>query len=505
MSILLLAIVILLFLFLLFERLRGQISLARFKSALAAKGEKLNPADFALPVSKGGNGVPAIVQAMLQLKPGAILSGDFPPKMEMLPSGHAVVGFREKEWGFAEKTNSWEALALEWNTNQSTLLEIRDALEKPVLKSELDYSQGYNLLIPNLSSCKKLVIYFGAGSQLSLHNGENHEALERLLPQIRLPRLIESDRLAISELVRFAVISFAKSATWEALQSKGWTDANLGKIQTAWESQEFINSAVAGLQGELVYEGASYKLLRNSNDDTFKVLFEWRNLTIFGDENWEPPVWEKWMSNLPFGDHIVKFLQKQIFCRTWRFAWSHQHQLRSARQIHGLLEISRTLAKEKSFSGVYDAIEQFTQDAERRNFYDSLRFPESPSYLMLAKIISKAARAQTERSTALCAIALQRFALRNGKFPASLEFLVPEFLQSVPIDYFDGKPMKYFLNPDESFILYSVGEDGEDNHGDRSLSSGKIGRSVWNRKDAIWPKPAASEEVAAFRREKRGK
>ncbi len=500
LSVLLLAICILLFLFLLFERVRGQIALARFISEIKANGETVSPADFNFTVSRGENGVPAIVQAVGQLKPGAILPDGVPQKMRLLPSGHAVVGFREEERAFEKETNSWAALAFEWDANQPALRQIRDALERPVLRSELDYSLGYNLLIPNLSSCKKLVIYFGAGSQYFLHNGRNREALDCLLTQIRLPHMIESDRLAISELVRIAVISFVKSATWEALQSEGWTDADLQKLQAAWESHQFINSAVAGFQGELVYEGASYKLLRNSNDDAFKVLFTWRN--IFGDDSWEPPEWERQMSNLPFGNDIVKFLQKQIFCRVWRFAWSHQHELRSARQIYELLEITRSLAKTHSFISLNAALEQFTKEAERRTVYDAWRFPDTPSYLVLAKLINKSARAQVECSATICAIALLRFALRNGKYPDSLEFLVPSFLPAVPIDYFDGRAMKYFLNSDGRFTLYSVGEDGKDDHGDGSLNSGKIGRSVWDRKDAIWPTPATSEEVAVFRKTK---
>ena len=510
LSVTILGIVVFLFLFLLEERFRGQISLARFKKTLAAQGEKIRASDFALPVSKGENGIPTIVQALRELKPGALLPETYPSKMELLPSGHAVVGFRAKEWVFDNITNSWEALALEWKTNEAILLRIRDALEKPVLNSELDYSQGYNLLIPNLSSSKKLSSWFGSGSELALHEGNNRNALERLLPQIRLPHLMESDRLAISELVRVALASIAKSATWEALQADSWTGEDLRKIQSAWESQEFINSASTGFQRELAYEDASYNLMRNSNEDTFKVLFEWKN--VFGDEDWDPPAWEKLLNNLPYGDDIVeflrnlsyggevaKFLRKQIFCRLWRFSWSHQHQLRSAKQIHRLLEITRALAKGKSFSGVSEAIEEFTKEAERRNFYDALRFPESSSYLVLSKVIKKAARAQTDRSTAICAVALQRYALRNGKFPQSLDLLVPEFLASIPTDYFDGGPMKYFLNADGTFTLYSVGEDGQDNQGNSSLVSGKSGRSIWDRKDAVWPAPATPEEVAAFR------
>lgn len=162
------------------------------------------------------------------------------------------------------------------------------------------------------------------------------------------------------------------------------------------------------------------------------------------------------------------------------------------------MEITRAVEKEKSFSTVQEALEQFTQEMGRRNFYEALRFPESSSNLMLAKVINKAARAQTERSMALCAIALQRYFARNGKFPTALGILVPEFFQIVPIDYFDGKPMKYFLNPDGSFTLYSVGEDGLNDHGNSSFASGKIGRSIWDRKDTLWPAPATPEELDDF-------
>ncbi len=501
LSLLLLTICIFVFLFLVVERLRGQISLARYKKALIASGEKISPADFFVPVSKEENGMPTIAQALSKFKPGLILRENYPPRMELLPSGRAVVGFREKEWIIDKNTNSWAELALEWKTNKAIFLEIKDALDKPAFNSELDYSQGYNLLITNLISPKTLVTWFGSGSQLALHDGDNRAALKRLLPQIRTPHLIETDRLAISELVRFAVASIAKMATWEAMQAKGWTDDDLNKIQAEWRKHDFIGSAAAGFEGELVYEDASYQLMRKSNDETFKVLFEW---PIFLSDELEPPVWEKVVSNFPCGDELVEFLQREIFCRVWRFAWSHQHQLRSAKQIHRLLEITRDLAEQKSYAGVSAAIDQLMAESEQKGFLDSLRFPEASSYLSLAKVINKAARAQTECSSALCAIAVQRYALREGKFPAELGNLIPEFLPSVPTDYFDGKPMKYFLNVDGSFTLYSVGENGEDDHADSSpmKTSGKIARSIWDRNDAIWPAPATSDEVAAFRAEK---
>jgi len=39
------------------------------------------------------------------------------------------------------------------------------------------------------------------------------------------------------------------------------------------------------------------------------------------------------------------------------------------------------------------------------------------------------------------------------KPPDSLDSLVPAFVEFVPVDYMDGQPMKYHLNPDGSFVL----------------------------------------------------
>jgi hypothetical protein len=67
------------------------------------------------------------------------------------------------------------------------------------------------------------------------------------------------------------------------------------------------------------------------------------------------------------------------------------------------------------------------------------------------------------------AIALKRYQLRHGNYPTDLSMLVPEFLSTVPRDPVDGKLLRYRLNPDGTFLLYSVGEDGKDDGGDASL------------------------------------
>jgi hypothetical protein len=62
------------------------------------------------------------------------------------------------------------------------------------------------------------------------------------------------------------------------------------------------------------------------------------------------------------------------------------------------------------------------------------------------------------------AVAMTRFRLDHGAMPARLDDLVPDYLDAVPTDPFDGKPIRLAVKPDR-WIIYSVGPDGVDNGG----------------------------------------
>jgi hypothetical protein len=96
-------------------------------------------------------------------------------------------------------------------------------------------------------------------------------------------------------------------------------------------------------------------------------------------------------------------------------------------------------------------------------------------------------RNETQRQLTITAIALARFHLRDGKFPAELDALVPQFLSAVPIDPMSAKPLRYRLNGDGSFTLYSVGEDGRDDGGDPTSGSATNRFGLWEGQDAVWP------------------
>ena len=102
----------------------------------------------------------------------------------------------------------------------------------------------------------------------------------------------------------------------------------------------------------------------------------------------------------------------------------------------------------------------------------------------------------------ITAVALKRFQLRQGNLPQTLDSMVPGILSSVPVDYMEGKPLRYRLNPDGQFVLYSVGEDGQDDVGSTAMRPDKSSkRNLWDRKDFVWPAPATTEELEEYHKQ----
>jgi hypothetical protein len=70
--------------------------------------------------------------------------------------------------------------------------------------------------------------------------------------------------------------------------------------------------------------------------------------------------------------------------------------------------------------------------------------------------------ANVELAATRTLLAMKAYKLDKGRLPETLEQLVPDYLDAVPIDDFDGKPLRYNA---AKKIIYSVGEDLVDGGG----------------------------------------
>ncbi|MCB9839141.1 MAG: hypothetical protein H6813_07375 [Phycisphaeraceae bacterium] len=93
------------------------------------------------------------------------------------------------------------------------------------------------------------------------------------------------------------------------------------------------------------------------------------------------------------------------------------------------------------------------------------------SYLLLFipaidKIATVSDKAAMQADACRVAIALHRYRLaNNNRWPGALDQLVPAYLDAVPIDRFDGAPLRYRLDEHGEPILYSVGANFIDDGG----------------------------------------
>jgi hypothetical protein len=108
---------------------------------------------------------------------------------------------------------------------------------------------------------------------------------------------------------------------------------------------------------------------------------------------------------------------------------------------------------------------------------------------------------ELEKQLTATAIALKRYELREGKYPSALSRLVPEFLQALPRDLVDGQPLRYRLNADGTFLLYSIGENGRDDGGDPAVEHFTRYSDWLDGRDIVWPQVATAKEIEDYEKE----
>ena len=91
------------------------------------------------------------------------------------------------------------------------------------------------------------------------------------------------------------------------------------------------------------------------------------------------------------------------------------------------------------------------------------------------------------RTAVTCAVAIHQYRDKKGRLPKRLEDLVPEFIETAPIDPYSGRPFVYRAKADD-FILYSVGSDQDDDGGKHTNEFREPGDRVF------WPPPVSAPE-----------
>jgi hypothetical protein len=368
-----------------------------------------------------------------------------------------------------------------------------------VLHATLDYRRGFDMELSHLSRYRDAAQWLNAAALYDLHKSDLSKALDNLLALVALVRAQQDERRFDCQRVRFFVATIGLNLTWEMLQAPGWTEAQLGQLQQAWQAPEFLGDVEHCLEMERFLGGAYFARLRQSR----KEIAGWARMSreqIRGST----PRQHAW--NIPLGDEMSEIFTEGIFdvyddfCYPplWRVARSHQDERRHLENMQTIIEAVRHAENAQSLAALHRALASLDSRIKNAGAYDHCRFLYSPSSSYLIEELGRPLRCETQRALTVTAIALKRYQLRPDQTAFTLTALVPEFLPQLPVDYMDGQPLRYRLNADGTFVLYSVGENGRDDGGDPSIPELKTRPRIWDGRDAVWPLPASPDQLTTY-------
>ena len=339
-----------------------------------------------------------------------------------------------------------------------------------------DYSQARESRLLGLKEVESVRTWLVAAGVFELHDGNLDEAIENISLLASLARVRRDERLFIGRHRRIATGEMGLDITWEALQLQGWDDARLSQLQASWKMDSILPDIIFALETERGFDVAFYDKVRGSFAEWQKVRRSTLVKAQCGCESEDLP-----------GDVV-----RSVYAALWRVAWMDQSEVALLKKYQSPLEALRKVVAGQAWHNVYHPPAGV----------DGLRYYLLNGGFGWAEMtVRTAMQFETRRQMTLTAIALKRFELRHGRLPADLRELVPGFLTGLPRDYMADQPLRYHLNADGTFTLYSVGENGHDDGGNptRSRSPEFLNPFVlqlWDGRDAVWPQPATTEDAA---------
>lgn len=332
--------------------------------------------------------------------------------------------------------------------NQQALELFRKAAAMKSCHFSLDFAAGWKMQFPHISLIQSAGWLLRNDAILHCENGDSETATRDILAIFRLADSIREEPFAIPLLVRNTYLGTAFGVMERLLNRVILTNKQLERLSAATAKAEDSQALTRAFIGE-----------RCLATDGF---------TAAGSEDYVKGIVDgSFMFREPFS------LWERVFFRISPVFY----------KISGLMELDHL----NHLNRMAEAIE-----ASRVDYPDRLRrmnairerAEQSPRYLIgsrvsLPAVLNSAAR--DARSIALgrivlAALAVERFRNDTRRLPESLAELAPRYLNTVPIDPFDGKPVRYklFAAPKRGYVVYSVGEDGKDDGG---VSKSKRGPS----------------------------
>ncbi len=323
------------------------------------------------------------------------------------------------------------------------MAEIRsDAAARRGSRMTLDYDAGLAIPMPQLTYMMIAGQFLSVQGAAFAAKGEGEKAKEDLFLQIRLSEAFVTEPLAISQVVRLSILELACRSIWTGLENHCWNDAQLAQIENRLASISLREGFVISLRGDRALFGASIE--RYTRKGEMKSLLK---------------------SFLSTGGKADS-LSTQLYLTFYPTG------LMLADLSNICLTLQRAIDAANSNAHLLDIYTILDQGARHRS-----KLISPLSNITLATYAREAFRfeeVQIRIDEAVIACALERYLLRFGTYPDSLDKI-----PGLPNDSSSGKTFRYEVTPEGGYRLWSIGYDGKDDGGKPFDENARTGDWTW--------------------------
>jgi hypothetical protein len=325
------------------------------------------------------------------------------------------------------------------------------AAERPECRFPLRFEDGPGMLLPNLSVLKRVAGFLRLRASALLAENRTDEALAEIRLAARMGDAIADEPILISLLVRFSIDQLLLQPVWEGCRERRWSDGQLAALQALLARRDHLGATRRAIDGERILAGVTYDMLARHDGR----------------------IWE--LTDGTDGDGPIAAL-----IRMMPRGWVRQSQIAHYRYLQALVE---DLAAAKSHVDLGPEDRRLDQYIKRNSLFTLIASMLAPA---IDKVSHRTFETETWRRLALVGLALERYHLAEGRYPETLAALTPRFLAAVPEDPMNGQPLRYALQADGNFRLYSVGRDHADDGGRRSDRRARSASDRLEPSDLVW-------------------
>jgi hypothetical protein len=325
--------------------------------------------------------------------------------------------------------------------NQAALSSFEQAAKCDQSRYPIDLTQGVKTLLPHLVKVKQAAQLEALSGLLQSDARQPAEAANAVLVALASARSLEAEPLLISQLTRGACVTIACAALERTLNQVGLPPGELDRLKQGLDQAEAREASGASftcaMVGERANKLAMLELTPEQQQDLLKGALGANNLPA----------------------ELLKALKLSMTKR------------KQAERGFILGTFRQALAARK---------EAFPARLKSDDVFEARVQAAQPKKLLFATLVLPTLNGQAKKeATSLSrlrlsqiAIALERFrATHNNQYPNALGELSPSILPAVPVDPFDGQPLRY-RKQDSGYRLYGIGPDLKDDGGKR-LAAGQ--------------------------------